>query len=285
MTSSEAQDQPWTRPITKEENLGGVLEESSFATLFPKYRESYLKGAWAEVTRGLKTVGVGCELDLREGSMTVRTTRKTYDPYAILKARDVVKMLSRGVPARQALRALDDGVFSDVVKIGGYVRSRDKFLRRRQRLVGPNGATLKAIELLTQCYVLVQGKTVAVMGPAKGVAQVRQIVADCMQNVHPVYNIKTLMIKRELAKDPKLATEDWSRFLPKFRRAAKLKPKKKKKPVIKKKKPYTPFPPPQPMSKVDMALESGEYFLSEAQKKRRTSAPPKPKRQRHADDT
>jgi ribosomal RNA assembly protein len=52
------------------------------------------------------------------------------------------------------------------------------------------------------------------------------------------------MIKRELAKDPKLATENWERFLPKFKNKninkKKAKPKKEKK-----KKEYTPFPPPQ----------------------------------------
>lgn len=123
------------------------------------------------------------------------------------------------------------------------------------------------------------------MGPYKSLKEVRRIIIDCMKNIHPIYRIKELMIKRELAKDPKLANESWDRFLPKFRKrhlktsektarknevmeaktearkAAGLEPEEHPK-----KKVYTPFPPPQQPRKVDLQLESGEYFLKPREK-------------------
>lgn len=83
------------------------------------------------------------------------------------------------------------------------------------------------------------------------------------------------MIKRELAKDPKLANESWDRFLPKFRqrhlrtseRTARKNEKLAEKNEARKaagldpikttekgKKVYTPFPPPQQPRKVGILL-------------------------------
>ncbi|KAI0773829.1 ribosomal RNA assembly protein mis3 [Fomes fomentarius] len=289
-------------PFQPTDNKAGPFtEESSFATLFPKYREKYLREVWSAVTQTLDPHGIACTLDLIHGSMSVRTTRKTYDPYIILKARDMIKLLARGVAVGQAVKILNDDVACDIIKIGNIVRNKERFVKRRQRIIGPDGSTLKAIELLTQCYVLVQGNTVSVMGPYKGLKEVRRIVLDCMKNIHPIYRIKELMIKRELAKDPQLANESWDRFLPKFRKrhlktsekttrknervqeknearkAAGLPPLEQVK--EKEKKVYTPFPPPQQPRKVDLQLESGEYFLKAHEKEAREAKKRKEKQE------
>ncbi|XP_050389347.1 KRR1 small subunit processome component homolog [Patella vulgata] len=253
----------WTEPrFTKEDNPHGMLAESSFEIKFPQYRETYIRECWPLVQKVLKDHLLISELDLVEGVMSVKTTRKTWDPYIIIKARDFCKLLARSVPFEHSVKILEDKIGCDIIKISSYVRNKERFIKRRDRLIGPDGATLKAIELLTDCYILVQGRTVSVVGPYGGLNDVRDIVEQTMLNTHPVYTIKRLMIKRELMKHPELKNENWERFMPQFKK----KNHQQKAKTVFKKKEYTPFPPPMPESKMDKQLASGEYFLNEKQK-------------------
>ena len=154
-------DKPWDNDPTidkwkveefkPEDNpSGGPVLESSFAVLFPEYKEKYIREIFPLLKRDLGKHNIKAELNLAEGSLTVKTTDKMWDPYSILKARDLIKLISRSVPYQQAVKIMQDDMFCDVIKIGGIVRNKERFVKRRQRIIGPNGMTLKAIELLTK---------------------------------------------------------------------------------------------------------------------------------------
>ena len=87
-----------------------------------------------------------------------------------------------------------------------------------------------------------------------------------MKNIHPIYHIKELMIKRELMKKPEMANENWDRFLPNYQ-----KHNVKKKKVKKEKKEYNPFPNEQQPRKIDLLLQSGDYFFDEKNKSKKES--------------
>ncbi|KAF8570690.1 hypothetical protein P879_07820 [Paragonimus westermani] len=154
----------WKEPEFKpEDNVHGRLFAlSSYVTLFPKYREKYIKEIWPALKKVLLEYHIRAEVDLAESSMEVRTTPKTYDPFIILKARDVIRLLARSVPFEQAIRVLQDDMFADIIEIN--LANRERFLKRRNRLIGYEGETLKALELSTNCYIVIQGKTVSVIG-------------------------------------------------------------------------------------------------------------------------
>lgn len=246
----------WKLEEFKEGDMkSSLLEKSTFAVLFPQYREKYIDEVFPLIKKCLHEYGIRTELDKLEGSITISTSSKTWDPFIILKARDFVKLLSRSVPFEKAKLVLQDGIDNDIIKIRHFVKNKERFIKRRQRLIGPKGMTLKALELLTECYILVQGSTVSVIGKFKNLKLVRRIVLDCMQNIHPVYHIKELMIKEELSKDPEMKDQNWDRFLPQFKKRC-----VKRKKVKKVEKEYNPFPPEQLPRKVDLEMESGEYW-------------------------
>lgn len=257
----------WKEPEFKPEDNphGRLFALSSYITLFPKYREKYIREIWPALKKVMLEHHIRAELDLVQSSMEVRTTPKTYDPFIILKARDVTRLLARSVPFEQAIRVLRDDVFADIIEVN--LTNRERFIKRRNRLIGYEAETLKALELCTNCYIVIQGKTVSAVGQYEDLKQVRNIVLGCIyDNIHPAYSIKRLLIIKKLKADPTKQNISWDRFLPKLKK--KVLSRRRKPHKIRKKKEYTPFPPAPTPSKIDIELEKGTYFLAEAERKR-----------------
>ncbi|GAU15117.1 hypothetical protein TSUD_08550 [Trifolium subterraneum] len=261
-------------------NEGGMLEVSSFSTLFPQYREKYLQEAWPLVKSSLKEFGISAELNLNikasvrflfglflvlcvgsgNASLYESSDLPLFSIAAVSCCSGSCNEGNHIVTTRcnaAMLQCLYSIQLTSMKTMLGFTHAR----AIRKKKTASCGSQLfhlevQALEILSGCYILVQGNTVSVMGSYKGLKQVRRIVEECMLNkMHPVYNIKILMMKKELEKDPALAQENWDR-----------KNVKQKKVTAKQKKPYTPFPPPQQPSKVDIQLETGEYFMSDKKK-------------------
>ncbi|KAF2353849.1 K domain type 1 [Trinorchestia longiramus] len=260
----------WNMPVPKFKKgdmRHGLVEMTSFSVNFPEYREHYLKKSLPILEKIMKEHNIKVLLDSPKGQISVITTKDTWDPYAIMLARDVIKLISRHVSIEKAVRVFDEGITSEIMKIKGICRDKEIFIKRRNRLLGRDCTTLLALEQLTDCSVTVQGGTVAIIGPYKGVLKVMSVVKDCMSNVHPLHLLNTLHLQKAFSEDPTLKDEDWSQLLPVY----KAKTARKKKKTKKEKKPYNPLPPPQIESKMDKEMEEGSYFLTMIEKKKKQS--------------
>ncbi|KAI5161261.1 ribosomal RNA assembly protein [Nematocida ausubeli] len=240
-------------PFT-EKGLKQFLETSSFEIMFPKHREKYIRDTEEYIRKALAQKRLLLAVDYHELVLKVETTPHTRDPYVVLQGRDMLKLVSRGVPLEKAIRVFEDGITHDIIPINVFTRNKEIFLKRRERLLGPRGNTIKSLELLTDCYILPFGNTVSAIGNYKSLKEVRTVVTKCMENIHPIYEIKRLMIRRELEKDPALKTENWERYLPKYKKTH----SKKRKTVIVEKTNRTTFPE-QEERKQDKEIMSGAY--------------------------
>jgi len=250
-----------------------LCHKSERQVIFPKWRELYLKSVWNNVKDFMKSKGIKAEMDLIQGTISVATTRQTDDPWSIQSAHQYINALARGVTYDKAKLLFDDGMTMANVTTAKYCANKERYVKRKQRLLGQDGNTKKALELLTKTHIVIEGKTVIIIGPHKGVREAERAVIDTMENKHPVYIIKHMMMKKQLLEKPELKDESWDRFLPQINKSSQQQLKKrKKKAEWKNKSEKSLFPPEPKPSKKDLEIESGAFFLKEPEKKNQKRA-------------
>ncbi|KAM5334011.1 KRR1 small subunit processome component homolog isoform 3-T3 [Glossophaga mutica] len=78
--------------FSKEDNPRGLLEESSFTTLFPKYREAYLKECWPLVQKALNE---HIDKELASGEYCLKASQKKRQKTEAIKAKQAEALTKR----------------------------------------------------------------------------------------------------------------------------------------------------------------------------------------------
>ncbi|KAF9764382.1 KRR1 small subunit processome component like protein [Nosema granulosis] len=226
-------------------------EENKFKCLFPAYREKYIDQTSSYIKMALERKKLSCEINLKDRFIEVSTNKKTRDPFIFIKGCEFIKLVCKCVEVEIAMKVLGDDYCGELIDIRKMVKSEKVFEKRRDRLIGKDSVTLNALKVLTDCYILVAGKVVAVVGSYEGLTTAKHVITGCMNNIHPVFEIKKMIIKKKLSEDPTKKDEDWSKYLPEMKKTHQKKTKRKEKatePKDKKKK---------------SKIETGECFVED----------------------
>ncbi|WUR02386.1 ribosome biogenesis protein (KRR1) [Vairimorpha necatrix] len=201
-----------------------ISETNKLLVYFPKYREKYIDQVSKYIIKALENKKLSCEINLKERSLEICTTKKTRDPFIFIKGCEFIRLISKNCDVETASKVLEDDFVGEIINIRKLVKSESVFERRRDRLIGKNSLVLKALKMISKCYIFITGKYVSVVGSYDGLTIVKQIVTDCLvNNKHPVYEIKKMIIKNNLEEDKNLENEDWSRHIPEYKKRSQKK--------------------------------------------------------------
>ena len=96
----------------------------------------------------------------KEGEVTITSEDNIHS----FNAQPIISAIARGFNPEVALMLLDESFGFELVSIKQFSRNEKDLLRIRSRIIGTNGKARKMLETLTETFISVYGKTVAIIG-------------------------------------------------------------------------------------------------------------------------
>lgn len=135
-------------------------------------------------------LGIRLSVDGKSGTVVIRGD--TIDKADPLTAMRVIEAIGRGFSPQRAKRLLVEGVAFETIDLRDYAgKSANSMERIRGRVIGLKGKSRRVIEELTQCYISVYGRSVAIIGEEaeiKLASEAVQMLASGSQH-KTVYNM------------------------------------------------------------------------------------------------
>jgi ribosomal RNA assembly protein len=134
--------------------------EYMYELKIPKDRVAVLIGVEGAVKKQIEeATGTKLDIDSTEGDVFIKGS----DSINLYATREIVKALGRGFNPDVALLLLKQEYALEIVNLRDFADEK-AMLRLKGRVIGRDGRARKNIELLTESYISVYGKTISVIG-------------------------------------------------------------------------------------------------------------------------
>lgn len=149
-------------------------ENYSYTLKLPKERIAVLIGTKGEVKKDLEdATHAKLHIDSTEGDVTLTGT----DTLGLFILREIVRAIGRGFNPDVAKLLLKADYVFELINLTEYSgKSKNQLERIKGRIIGAEGKSRRVIEELTETYVTIYGKTIAIIGLASNVTIARRAV-------------------------------------------------------------------------------------------------------------
>ncbi|HLC96482.1 MAG TPA: KH domain-containing protein [Candidatus Nanoarchaeia archaeon] len=175
------------------------MTEYRYELKIPKERVAVLIGKAGSMKKELETsTKTKLDIDSEEGDVFV----KGEEALGLFLAREIIQAIGRGFNPEIALLLTKPDYVLEVIDIKEFIgTSKDSGIRLKGRVIGREGKSRKLIEELSECYVSVFGKTIAIIGTADHALIAKQAVESLLKgsthaNVYKFLERKRRDIKR-----------------------------------------------------------------------------------------
>jgi ribosomal RNA assembly protein len=136
-------------------------EEYSYDLKITKDRIAVLIGTKGETKQEIeRETNCRIQVDSKEGDVTLSGK----DAVTLFALREVIKAIARGFNPDIAKQLLKQDYILEIISLNEYSKEKSHQQRLKGRVIGMEGKSRSNIENLTECYISVYGKTIAVIG-------------------------------------------------------------------------------------------------------------------------
>jgi ribosomal RNA assembly protein len=151
--------------------------EYMYELKIPKDRVAVLIGTEGSVKKQIEeATGTKLDIDSTEGDVFIKGS----DSINLYATREIVKAVGRGFNPEIALLLLKQEYALEIVNLKDYADEK-AMLRLKGRVIGRDGKARKNIEMLTESYISVYGKTISIIGECVNASNARRAVETLLK--------------------------------------------------------------------------------------------------------